>query len=64
MRGIVDFYRRNPVVLVGAIVIGLVVSLLVATGEGDTSLSEVIAVGVVGILFGIAVAWHRNRGVR
>ena len=64
MRGIIDFYRRNPAVLAVAVVVGLTVSVLAATGEGDSSVSEVVAVGIVGLVVGLAIAWNRNRRSR
>lgn len=60
MRGIVDFYRRNPVILVLAVVVGLVVSLSAAAGGGSI-VTEGIAVGVVGLMLGLGIAWNRNR---
>ncbi len=61
MRGIIDFYRRNPVVLAIAVVVGLAVSLLAASGESDSVVTEVVAVGVVGLLLGLFIAWRRKR---
>lgn len=61
MRGIVDFYRRNPVVLVVAVVLGTAVSLLAASGESDGFIGDVVAVAVVGVLVGLFIAWRRSR---
>ncbi len=61
MRGIVDFYRRNPLILVVAVVVGLAVSLLAAAGDSDSIVTEVLAVGVVGLALGLGIAWSRNR---
>lgn len=61
MREILDFYRRNPVILVVAVVVGLTVSLLAAAGEGGSIVSEVLAVGVIGLALGLAIAWNRKR---
>jgi len=60
MRGIVDFYRRNPVILVVAVVVGLAVSLSAAAGGGSI-VTEGIAVGVVGLMLGLGIAWSRSR---
>ena len=61
MRGILDFYRRNPVVLVVAVILGLAVSLLAAAGESGSIVTEVLAVGVLGLALGLAIAWNRTR---
>ena len=61
MRGIVDFYRRNPAVLVAAVLVGLVVSLLAAAGDGGSIVIEVAAVGILGLAVGLGIAWRRNR---
>lgn len=61
MRGIVDFYRRNPVILAVAVLVGLAVSLLAAAGDGGSIVLEVFAVGVVGLGLGLGIAWRRNR---
>jgi hypothetical protein len=62
MRGIVEFYRRNPTVLVIAIVVGAVVSALAASGGSKGFVGDVFAVAVIGVLVGLAIAWRRNRG--
>ncbi len=61
MRGIVDFYRRNPAVLVAAVLVGLAVSLLAAAGDGGSIVLEVAAVGILGLAVGLGIAWRRNR---
>ncbi len=61
MRGIVDFYRRNPLVLVAAVVVGGVVSALAVTGGSGGIIGDVAAVAVVGLLVGLAIAWRRSR---
>ncbi len=61
MRGIIDFYRRNPVVLVVAVVLGLAVSLLAAAGDSGSTVMEVLAVGVLGLVLGLGIAWKRKR---
>lgn len=61
MRGIVDFYRRNPLVLVAAVVVGAVVSALAVTGGSGGIVGDVAAVAVVGLLVGLAIAWRRSR---
>jgi len=60
MRGIVDFYRRNPAILVVAVIVGLAVSLSAAAGGGSI-VTEGIAVGVVGLMLGLGIAWRRSR---
>lgn len=61
MRGIIDFYRANPVVLGVAIVVGLVVTVLAALGDSDSVVLEVVAVGGIGLGLGLFIAWRRNR---
>ncbi|MCW3011822.1 MAG: hypothetical protein JWO90_2226 [Solirubrobacterales bacterium] len=61
MRGVIDFYRRNPIVLVVAVVVGLVVSLLAASGDSESIVTEVVAVGAVGLGLGLFIAWRRSR---
>jgi len=61
VRGIVDFYRRNPVVLAVAVVVGLAVSLAAAAGDGGSIVTEGIAVGLVGLALGLLIAWRRSR---
>ncbi len=64
MRGILDFYRRNPLILVVAVILGLAVSLLAAAGESGSTVTEVLAVGVLGLALGLAIAWNRKRRAR
>ena len=61
MRSIVDFYRRNPVILVIAVVIGLAASVLAASGDGPSPVGAVVAVAAVGLALGLTIAWRRNR---
>lgn len=61
MRGIVDFYRRNPLVLVVAVVVGAGVSALAASGGSGGIIGDVAAVAVVGLLVGLVIAWRRSR---
>ncbi len=61
MRGIVDFYRSNPLVLAIAVVAGLVVTALAASGEGGSIVGEVVSVAVVGLGLGLFIAWRRSR---
>ena len=61
MRGIVDFYRRNPVILAIAIVVGLAVSLSAAAGGGGSIVTEGLAVAAVGLALGLLIAWSRSR---
>lgn len=61
MRSILDFYRRNPIVLVIALVIGLLLSISAAAGTKDGWIGDVVAVGIVGVAMGVFVAWRRSR---
>ena len=61
VRSLVDFYRRNPLVLAVAVVIGAVISALAASGRSNGIVADVAAVAVAGLLVGLAIAWHRNR---
>ena len=61
MRSVVDFYRRNPVILVIAVVIGLAASVLAASGDGSSPVGAVVAVAAVGLALGLTIAWRRNR---
>ena len=62
MRGIIDFYRSNPVILAVAVVLGLVVSVSAAAGSGSSAVLEIAAVGVIGLCLGLAIAYRRSRG--
>ncbi len=62
MRGIIDFYRSNPLVLVVAVVLGAVVSVAAATGGSGGLVGDIAAVAVAGLLVGLFIAWRRGRG--
>ncbi|MCW3016526.1 MAG: hypothetical protein JWO02_3618 [Solirubrobacterales bacterium] len=62
MRSIVDFYRRNPLVLVLALVVGLGVSLLTAVAGSGGILGPIILALAIGLLVGLGVAAARSGG--
>jgi FtsH-binding integral membrane protein len=61
MRDIIDFYRRNPLVLALVAVGGLALSLAVASAAGDGIVLPIVFVALVGVLVGLAIAWTRRR---
>jgi hypothetical protein len=61
MREIIDFYRRNPLVLALVAIGGLAVSLAVAGASGDGIVLPIFFVALVGLLVGLAIAWARKR---
>ncbi len=61
MRSIIDFYRSNPLILVVAVVMGLVVTILAASGDSDSVVLEVVAVAAVGLAVGLFIAWRRSQ---
>ena len=61
MREIIDFYRRNPLVLALVAVGGLALSLAVAASAGDGIVLPIVFVALVGVLVGVAIAWTRRR---
>jgi len=61
MRDIIDFYRRNPLVLALVAVGGLALSVAVAVSAGDGIVLPIIFVALVGLLVGSAIAWARRR---
>lgn len=61
MRGILDFYRRNPFVLAVAVIVGAGVSALAASGGSGGIIGDVAAVAVAGLLVGLLIAWRRSR---
>jgi hypothetical protein len=62
MRSILDFYRRNPVILVLAVVVGLGLSLLTAVAGSDGIVGPIILAVAVGVLVGLGVAAARAGG--
>jgi hypothetical protein len=62
MRSILDFYRRNPVILVLAVVVGLGLSLLTAVAGSDGIVGPIVLAVAVGVLVGRGVAAARAGG--
>lgn len=61
MLGIVGFYRRNPAVLAGALVVAALLAVLIVAG--GSGLTDAVILGlVVGLGFGGVVAWRGRRG--
>jgi hypothetical protein len=60
MRSVIDFYRRNPLVLVLALVVGGALCAAVAATASGGVVGPVILVALIGILVGLGVAWYRN----
>jgi hypothetical protein len=60
MRSVIDFYRRNPLVLVLALVVGGALCAAVAATASGGIVGPVILVALIGILVGLGVAWYRN----
>ncbi len=61
MREIIDFYRRNPLVLALVAAGGLALSLAVAASAGDGIVLPIVFVALVGVLVGLGIAWTRRR---
>jgi len=61
MRDIIDFYRRNPLVLALVAVAGLGLSVAVAGSAGDGIVLPIVFVALVGLLVGLGIAWTRRR---
>lgn len=59
MRSIVDFYRRNPLVLVVAVVVGLGLSLLTAVAGSEGIIGPIVLAVLIGVLVGLGVAFVR-----
>ncbi|UTI62511.1 hypothetical protein NBH00_14185 [Paraconexibacter antarcticus] len=59
MRSIVDFYRRNPVVLGVALVVGLGLSVLTAAAGSGGIIGPIVLALAVGVLVGLGVAFTR-----
>jgi hypothetical protein len=59
MRSIFDFYRRNPLVLAIAVVVGLAISLLTAVAGSGGILGPIILAVAFGVLVGLGVAAAR-----
>jgi hypothetical protein len=62
MRSILDFYRRNPLVLGLALIVGLGLSLLTAVAGSGGILGPIILALAVGLLVGLGVAFSRTGG--
>jgi hypothetical protein len=60
MRSVIDFYRRNPLVLVLVVVVGGALCAAVAATASSGIVGPVIFVGLIGVLVGLGVAWYRN----
>lgn len=61
MRSIVAFYRRNPLVLVIAVLVGAGLSLMTAAAGSGGIVGPIILAVVVGVLVGLGVAAARGR---
>lgn len=59
MRSIVDFYRRNPLVLALALGAGLALSLFTAVVGGSGLVGPIVLAVVIGVLVGLGVAAAR-----
>jgi hypothetical protein len=64
VRSVIDFYRRRPLVLAVAVVIGAAVAIATTTlGSGDGLLLPLAFVAIAGILVGAVIgATGRRRG--
>ena len=60
MRSVIDFYRRNPLVLVLVLVVGGALCAAVAATASGGIVGPVIFVALIGVLVGLGVAWYRN----
>jgi multisubunit Na+/H+ antiporter MnhB subunit len=61
MRSVIDFYRRNPLVLVLVLVVGGALCAAVAATAADGGfIAPVVFAVLVGLLIGLGVAWYRN----
>ena len=60
MRSVIDFYRRNPLVLALVLVVGAVLCAVVAATASGGIVGPVVFVAIVGILVGLGVAWYRH----
>jgi hypothetical protein len=56
MRSIVDFYRRNPLVLAIAVVVGLGLSVLTALAGSGGIVGPIVLAVLIGVLVGLGVA--------
>lgn len=61
MRSILDFYRRNPLILALALVVGLGLSLLTAVAGSDGIVGPIVLALAIGVLVGLGVAAGRAR---
>jgi hypothetical protein len=60
MRSVIDFYRRNPLVLVLVLVVGGALCAAVAATASGGFIAPVAFAVLVGLLIGLGVAWYRN----
>jgi hypothetical protein len=60
MRSVIDFYRRNPLVLVLVLVVGGILCAAVAATAGGGIVAPVVFAALVGLLVGVGVAWYRR----
>ena len=61
VRSVVDFYRRNPVVLAVVVVLGLVISIVAASSSDGGVVLPIVFLALVGIAVGLVIAWLRQR---
>lgn len=61
MRSILDFYRRNPLVLVLALVVGLGLSVFTALAGSEGVVGPIVLALVVGLIVGLGVAASRTK---
>ncbi len=59
MRSITDFYRRNPLVLAVAVLVGLALSIVTAVAGSDGIVGPVVLAVLVGVMVGLGVAFVR-----
>lgn len=62
MRSILDFYRRNPLVLGLAVIVGLGLSLFTAVAGSEGIVGPIMLALAVGVLVGLGVAASRAGG--
>jgi hypothetical protein len=60
VRSVVEFYRRNPVILVIALAIGLALSVAVAAGGKVSPVAGVVLLAVGGLALGAAISLLRR----
>ncbi|MCW3038552.1 MAG: hypothetical protein JWM31_457 [Solirubrobacterales bacterium] len=60
MRSILDFYRRNPLVLALALAVGLGLSVFTAVAGSEGIIGPIVLALLVGLLVGLGVAASRT----